>query len=152
MSKFIVLVFLVLSLHSSDSFEIESKKCDDESFKGAQGNELVCLNAIQLLDKKSKEKDKKLSSLYLATAYIYEAKEDWKNAAMYFEKSIALETSFSDLARINMGTLYYHGRGVIKNYTKSYELWKQVVKNGDWTGNATNNLDYLCSKHSWACK
>lgn len=154
MSKLFVMCIMVLNLYSSDAFEVESEKCGDESLKKAQGNEKICLNAIKLLDNKwmvSKKEDK-LSRLYIYTAYIYEAKKDWKNAAVYFEKSIALNTSYSDLARINLGTMYYYGNGVIKNYTKTYQLWKQVVKNGDWTGNATNNLDFLCSKHPWACK
>lgn len=153
MGKFLIFLIFIVNLYSSN-LENELEKCALESLKKSQGNEHICLKAIKLLEKKwsFSKKDEELSSLYNYTAYIYEAKEDWKSAALYFEKSIALNTSSSDLARINLGGLYYHGKGVVKNYTKSYELWKHVVRNGDGTGNATNNLDFLCSNHPWACK
>lgn len=154
MLRFIIIFIFTINVFGNDNFDTKYKKCGDESLKKELGNVEICLIAISTLEKKLfiSKKDNKLSSLYNYTAYIYEAKKDYSNAAKMFQKSIECNTSYSDLAKINLGTLYYYGNGVTKNYTKTYKLWKQVVENGDWTGNATHNLDYLCNKHSWACK
>jgi len=150
-----LLILLNLNLFGNN-LEILSKQCGQESLKKEHGNLRVCLKAIKLIKSKfffsTQKKNESLCSLYNYTAYIYEAKKDYDNAAIMFKKSIALNTGSSNLARINLGRLYYYGQGVMKNYNKAYKLWKQVVKNGDWTGNASNNLDILCQEHPWVCK
>ena len=154
MFKFILVMTVVINLFGNDNFNDKYKKCDDESLKKEFGKVEVCLSAISMLNDTLLilKKDEKLSNLYLSAAYIYEAKKDYQNAVKMFQKTIDLNTKYSVLAGINLGDFYYFGQGVNKNYMKSYKLWKQVVERGDWKGQASENLDFLCNKHVWVCK
>lgn len=153
---FLILIFSSLVAFANDTFDRLSKKCDEETLKQplSLGDERICIEAIKLLSQTTiVKKEEKLSNLLNSAAMIYEAKKNWTNAAKMYEEAIKYKNAYADLAKISLGVMYYDGRGVIKNYTMSYTLWKDVVKNGnDWTGKATNNLDYLCNKHTWACK
>jgi len=48
---------------------------------------------------------------------------------------------------VAVGILYEDSK---KDYVKAYEYYMKAVKLG--STDAQNNLDILCSKHSWVCK
>lgn len=53
-------------------------------------------------------------------------------------------------SQINLGVMYYNGKGVKVNKTKAYELWLKEAKQRN--SGAQRGLDILCKESPWVCK
>ena len=148
-----------VSLKAKEKYVHNVILCErDTHFRATIGDIRECKNVIEQINSfknKTKQQIKYLGESFYNLAKLYEDSpkyKDYKLAIKMYEKSIAVgyDEYSKGKVRVNLGFLYYYGKGASKNYIKSYNLWKDALINGSSV--AQNNLEILCKESPWACK
>lgn len=104
-------------------------------------------NAYQMTDKEFF--NKYIAFHYNNAGVMYSGRALYEKEFTMYKKALEYNPN-DDLAHINLGISYYHGRGVAMDKNKAYYHWNIAAKQGNQQ--ATINLGVLCSESPWACK